>query len=243
MRAYLEKKPLKAGVYLAGLLLKPQILVLIIPFLLLRGEVKVLGGFALVALVILTLSILLSRQEGLKELLLLWLKGAKGLPTTGPEIMMNWRMLLVHLSTFLSPTIGWVIAGLGMVLTAALTFYLWKKLPPNDGEAFVVAFLGTIAATLTITWHSHFHLGMLLLPPIIWLYHTNIFPKNLFYAWVFTPTATFFLIYLIGALAQITKITLPVAWGGFILGSCFLALNLCFLIWAVKTVSLKMNAS
>ena len=242
MRAYLERKPLKAGVYLAGLLLKPQTLILLLPFLLLKGEIKALGGFTLAALALLALSILIGGQEGLKELFLLWLRYAKGLPTTGPEAMINWRMLLVHLSTHLSPTIGWVIAGMGMALTAGLTFYLWKKLPPNDSEAFVVAFLGTIAATLAITWHSHFHLGMLLFPPIIWLYHTKIFPQSLFYVWVFAPIATLFLIYVVGALAQIAKITLPLYWGGFLLGSCFLALNLCFLIWSVKTLSIKANA-
>jgi len=241
IRAYLERKPLKAGVYLAGLLLKPQTLILLLPFLFLKGGIKVLEGFALAALALLALSLLIGGQEGLKGLVLIWLKGAKGMPSITPESMMNWRMLLVHLSTFFSPTIGWAVAGLGMALTVALTFYLWKKLPPDDSEAFVVTFLGTIAATLAFAWHSHFHLGMLLFPCIIWLYNSEIFPQSLFYAWVFIPPATVFFIYLLGALAQIAKITLPMGYGGLILGSCFLAFNLCFLIWSVKMVSTKLN--
>ena len=60
--AFIRRKPLLAGMWLAGMLLKPQILVLIIPWLLLARQWKVLWGFGGMAAVILGGSLLLTRK-------------------------------------------------------------------------------------------------------------------------------------------------------------------------------------
>ncbi len=229
IRALLGGKPWRAGVWLAGLLLKPQILVLLILPMLLYRDFRVIGGFAFGALFLLFLSALVGGSEGLSGMVSLWLNAGKGAFEAGQGNMMNWRMLGLHLSALTSPFLGWTVAGLGMALTGALAFYLWVKL---YRKAFIIALLGVLAATMAIAWHSHFHTCMLLIPPLICL--GKVIPNSLLDIWVFGPPITTFLIYFAGALARITGLSLPAGYGGPILGSCFLALNLILLFWAIK---------
>lgn len=232
MRAFLGGKPWRAGVWLAGLLLKPQTLILIIPSLLLRKEFKVVGGFVSSSLALLTLSTLMSDFEGIRDLLALWFSFRGGAFITLQKCMMNWRAIQLHLSSFTSPATGWTVTGIGMVLTAALAFYLWIKNPLNFRENFAIALLGTLAATMTLAWHSHFHMGMLLLPPLIYL--IRIIPASLLDVWVFAPPAFLFFTYFAGALIRAAGHALPEAYGCLILGSCLFFLNLSLLLWCVR---------
>lgn len=231
MRAYSERKPWKAGLWLAGLLIKPQTLILIIPCLIFGKELRVAGGFAAGALVLLAVSILLSGLAGLEKLLVLWFSLGGNAFVTVQKCMMNWRAFQLHLSSLISPVAGLILAGAGMALTAASAFYLWKRTPLHSGRAFATTVLGTFAATTALAWHSHFHMGMLLLPSLIYL--ADIIPAGLLDAWVFIPPGVLFLIYFAGAMAHATGRALPEAYGCLILGSCLLILNLSLLVWCV----------
>lgn len=232
MRALWENKPWRAGAWLAGLLLKPQALVLILPSLLLGRRFKVIGGFVLTFQVLLLLSWLLSGFDGIKNMLALWLKAGTRSLETGVECMINWRALGYHLSFFISPVAAQIFIGLGMALTAILTFYLWLGSSLRGGKALAIAISGTIAATLTFAWHSHFHMAMLLLPPLIYL--AGVIPSSWIKIWALVPPITLFLIYLAGALAQLAGKSLPEAYGCQILLSLFILLHSSLLIWSVK---------
>jgi len=147
--------------------------------------------------------------------------------------MMNWRMLGLRLSSLTSPIIGWTIAGSGMAFTALLTFYLWLGHTKWDATKFAVALMGTMAATGILAWHSHFHIPMILLPPLIYLSLKNILPWRLLDIWVFIPPAMLFFIYILGVLHALGVISVPTGYGSIIMGNCYLILSLYLLGWAV----------
>jgi len=144
--------------------------------------------------------------------------------------MMNWRMLAIRLGTFLPMTVSWGIAAAGMAATVLLTFILWQKPGPTFSTGFLIAFTGTLAATLAVTWHSHNHMAMVLIPPLLYLYAKKILPGRLFNGWVF------------GLLFVIEFITLPVKLLGLerynalpgLTGFCMLTFNMIFLVWACQ---------
>lgn len=169
LRAMRSGKPLRAGLWLGGLWLKPQTLLLLLPALLLQRQGWVLTGFGAMSLLLVGLSLLLAGPQTLLRLLSLWLAFAEGIPTNIPENMVNWRMLGLRLEEFLPPAWAWGIAGTGLVLTAALALWLWRRpIAPSTPE-FPVALLGILAATSAIAWHSHLHQMLFLLPVLTFL--------------------------------------------------------------------------
>ncbi len=232
MLALLRGKPWKAGVWLAGLIMKPQLLILILPAMSLGRELRVLGGFAFASLILFIISTILAGPEGMKRLFSLWLGAAGGAFEPGRECMANWQMLGFHFSSLISPVVGKFVEWLGIVSTAALALYLWVRVPPRKERAFASVLLGTIIATLSITWRSYYHLWMLLLPPFMCLAES--LPQILFDIWVFAPYGLVFLIIFVGALAKVTGLTLPASYGCPIMASSFLIINFTLLLWAVK---------
>ena len=65
MRAILTDKPYKAGAWLGGWLLKPQLLIFIIPFLLIKRSMKALSGFIISTTAVMTISFGLINTNGL----------------------------------------------------------------------------------------------------------------------------------------------------------------------------------
>jgi hypothetical protein len=106
IRALLSKKPVLAGIWLAGLLIKPHLLILILPFLLIQRQFKALGGFAVAALSVGGVSLALVGWEGLIQLKDAVLAAAAGGVASNPMFMMNWRMLGIYLSSFTQPLAG-----------------------------------------------------------------------------------------------------------------------------------------
>ncbi|MDW8103321.1 MAG: glycosyltransferase family 87 protein, partial [Anaerolineae bacterium] len=231
MRALWEDRPWKAGAWLAGLLLKPQTLVLILPALVLARKFRVIVGFVLTFLALLLLSWLISGPEGFKGMLSLWLKAGTYGFETGVKCMMNWRALGMYLDALAFP-LGRVVAGFGMAFTAALVLYLWVGFRPRDEKAISIPLLGTIAGTMAFTWHSHYHTAMLLLPPLISL--AGVMPSRLMRAWVLAPPVTLFMVYVTGALFVLAGGTLPESFGCPIFLVLFLVLHLWLLLWAVE---------
>lgn len=238
MRAFPKGRLLRAGAWMAGLLLKPQTLPLLAPAFLVMGKFEVLGGFALGGLLALALSVLmLGGPAGMGDLLGLMLSNMKPLGMRGIATanMTNWRTFGLHLSGFTSPAIGWTIAGAGMVLTAAVTVYLWVRPRRSLNEdTFATVLLGTLAATGAFTWHSHIHMEMILLPPLVYLSVRGILPRKVLDLWVFVPPVVLFATYLTGAVSKAAGLPLPSGYGAFVVGGSFLALNLYLLAWAAN---------
>jgi hypothetical protein len=234
MRAILAGKTYKAGIWLGGLLLKPQTLLLIIPFLAIQRAYKVLAGWVISSSVLMGISFALVGFNGLQKLLDLWIGFVGGLPTNDVEIMMNWRMLGLHLSALASPLIGWVVVGLGSIATLLACIYLWRSSIDFHSKSFVFAFLGIMAATCLFAWHSHIHMAMILIPPLVYLKGQNQLSDKILNYWVFLPAGVYAGVFVLASLMEATILPTSLNWAlNFLRGGSEFTLNIYLLIWAI----------
>lgn len=184
IRYALIKKPLPSGLWLGGLLLKPQLLIIIIPILMIQRNWKVLMGFFASSGVIIGGSLILSGCKGMKSLIDLWFKFSAGIASNSPERMINWRMIAVNLNS----SLGWVIAILGMGLTILAVYFLVKKNYVYGTSHWVLIMLGIFSATLALTWHSHYHMAVVLIPFLIYCSLSQMLTKKVVLFWaIVTP--------------------------------------------------------
>ena len=234
IRNSMSGKSFQAGLWLGGLLIKPQYLILIGLAILIQRAMKTLAGLVVSATAIIGLSLLMAGTNGLLSLIQLWFGYTSGLPATGPEVMMNWRMLGLNLTPYIGKTIPWTIAGLGMVVTFIATLYLWRRPVKMDTPLFAIAVLGTFAATGAFAWHSHLSSALILIAPLIYLsQEKGILPNNILSAWVFIPPAFRFLVFILAILVQ-SRI-LPNNMSGmlnFLTAVSAFGFNIYFLFWA-----------
>jgi len=235
MRAALRGKDFQSGLWLAGLLIKPQTLILLIPALLFQRSWKKLAGFTIAATGIIIASFALTGLQGMRSLVGLWLNYASGIPTNAPENMVNWRMVALRLSPFTNPAIGWGAAIAGLLVTLMACLLLWLKPWSQSNFKFSIALLGTLAATTAITWHSHLHMMTIILPPLVYLAVQNRIPHKLVYYWTFMPPLILFIAFILGALVKLGYL-LDFEYEGLFLGVCGLALHLSFLAWSERTL-------
>jgi hypothetical protein len=184
IRNSVRKKPFLAGLWLGGLLIKPQLLILIIPISLIMRNWKVLMGFAGSSAIILVTSFILSGFDGMKALINLWTRYSVGIATGKPEAQINWRMIGLNLNSLLNTSLGWVIIGLGMVLTILALYFLIKQNPTPGSPSWVMTMLGVFSATIAITWHAHQHMAMVLIPFLIYALQKKLLPEKIVFAWV-----------------------------------------------------------
>lgn len=193
MLALVDKKPFRAGLWLGGLLLKPHLLVLIGLVLLLQRSVRVLAGLAVTSSLLLGACLLLTGPLAVIRMLNLWLIQASGSGYSGVwlEGQMNWRMLAFHISALIHPWLGTGTAIIGMLATLIVALYVWRRPFDLRSPSLATALLGILAASAILAWHSHINTGMLLIPPMIYLYQAKILPARAFAWWVFLPALLF----------------------------------------------------
>ncbi len=222
----------RAGLWLAGLLLKPQILLLILPGLLVGRRFKVLAGFALAGVLVLGLSLLLVGPDGLLRFGQLLLAAAgvtttagptvsAAVATTHPEVMMNWRALATNLAALLPAPLAWGPAIAGMALTALAGLSLWLRPAAVPSLRFDTAMLGTYAASAAVTWHAHTNLAAPLIVLLLLLHVRGTLSRAALQTWFFVPALLF----------AVAFFTLPaIAYN--LTGLSLLALNVCLVGWA-----------
>jgi hypothetical protein len=186
LRAFLSDQYLKAGLWLGGWLLKPQLFILMVPFLLITRSFKIIKGLIISSAVILFCSFLLVGTDGVLELLNLILVSSQGGFISNPAAMVNWRMLGWHIDTLTSSNLGSTITIIGSLITACIALIAFRRGNSTPNEK-VIAILGIFAATCAVTWHAHLHMVMILIPPMLYLTHKKDINKLLFLAWVFLP--------------------------------------------------------
>jgi len=240
IRQAINKKPLLSGLWLGGLLLKPQLLILIIPMLLFMRYWKAVSGFILSSFVLLTTSFLLSGFAGMKAIVDLWTRFSAGMATNAPEMMINWRMIGLNLNSFFGISFGWVFTGLGMVLTTALVLTLLKTIPSFGSSTWVITMMAVMSGTLAVTWHSHYHMAVILIPFLVYVSQFNLFPYKIIFAWATSTTVIFLILLAITILMLlITKITITgVEYVVAISGFC---LNLLIFIYSMKYLHSNQN--
>lgn len=246
--ASLRGKEFRSGLWLAGLLLKPQILILFIPGLLISRRFKALAGYALVASAILGISLLLVGGPGLGKLGRLYLLTATGEadpslkaamqmewktlanglssaaePDTFAGVMMNWRALGINLSALVSPALGWGLAIGGMVLTIGVGLAFWFRPVAISSPRFGIVLLGTFAATCAATWHAHTHTVLPMIPLLVLLYLRRQLPWEALYLWLYGPMV-------VSSAALLIKPDIAYILSGL----SMLPLNLFLLAWAAR---------
>ncbi|MBN1484734.1 MAG: DUF2029 domain-containing protein [Chloroflexia bacterium] len=222
-----REKPFRAGLWLGGLLLKPQLLLLLLPGLLFGRRFKLLAGLALAGLLVLLLSLVLAGQEGLLELgrlLFFSLDSSEGLATNNPQLMINWRSLAVNLAPLLPDGLDWGLAGAGLLGTASLCLWLWHRARKEglSSPQFALLLLATYSAACSVAWHSHIHMLLPLLPLLFFLSaRQQWLPPALLKTWLLLPPPLF----LLGTL-------LRPGFGHNVIGVATLLINTILLVWA-----------
>jgi hypothetical protein len=245
LRAFMLGKSFRAGLWLGGLLLKPQVLIILVPALLLQRAIRTLAGLATSGAAIIGVSFLLSGLQGFGQLARLWLGYAGGLPTNDIQLMMNWRMIGIQLGHLSRAPTSLGIAISGAVITFLAAMYLWMRPLRPESPQFTIAFAGSLAATGAVAWHSHVHMAIMILPALIYLHlsQAQSFHNKLEW-WVFLPAGLYFVRIVLAS--SMHAGILPANINDFIdllNGIGLFALNLYLLGWAIKQTRSVGNGS
>ena len=194
--ALLRDQKTRSGLWLAGMLIKPHTLPLLLLGLLISRQWRVILGFLAGALIVTAGSVALAGLDGVRSSFTLAVEFAGPLIKTAPT-MMNWRALALNLSTLIRDGLAWVIATAGMILVAVAVFYLWLRRNDLSVTGKIVLILATYAGTLTIAWHSHFYLLVPLIPLLVYLDSHRVLSQSVRSAWLLGPPVWFILVYLV----------------------------------------------
>ena len=215
----------RSGLWLSGLLLKPQALFLLLPGLLIGRRFKAFVGCAAGGLIVLLISLLLGGGQGVLNAARLVLLYSRGVQTNVPESMMNWRALEINLVRLIPSPIAWGIAIAGLVLSCAAALSLWLHRGGSSSSSFNLVVMGTYAATCTVAWHAHVHMALPLVIPLLFLESRQLLPRGWLIAWLVVPTLAF----------VVTIVVLP-SWMINLMGQSLLILNACLVVWAARSV-------
>ena len=234
MLAAREGKPFKAGLWLGGLLLKPQSLVVIVPAILLHRSMKSLAGLTVTGAAIGGASLGMVGPAGLIQIARLWLGYAGGIATNYPELMMNWRMVGLLIFQFAGRSLASTVTAMAMAFTLLAALYLWRNLDFSDSARFSIALAGTFAATGLVAWHSHVHMAMILIPPLMYAYirHRETLGHGLEW-WIFLPASVYAARLLLAAMVRAGILAIGGGDLDFFAGMGLFVVNVYLVVWAV----------
>jgi len=219
----------QAGVWLAGLLLKPQTLLLLVPGLILSRRHKALMGLVLGTLIVVGSSVLLAGPAAIAGPL----TAVREWPAALAESGMNYRAFSINMDRFVAHGFSNPLAMISAAVTLAAALWLW--LPGEDlwaSHHLDAAVLATYAATCSVSPHRNVHMAIPMLALGLAMHEKGIVPPRLALAWVTVPTVLFLL-------ASLRSVSIAHAAGGM----SVLGMNLAVLIWAVHDKSRALCAS
>ncbi len=181
-----KKRFLVGGLWIGLLTLKFPLFILLIPALFFLKNYKVLIGLSISSASLFTLSTLLVGKQGLEQMLRFWMGSVQFSAPTSPSVMMNWRMLGYHLN-FLKPIFSWMIVIAGIAITLYLVWLSLKTRPEIGSSEWIILMMGIVAGTCAISWHSHMHMALVLLPFFIFSVTFDLLNDFLVYAWIIVP--------------------------------------------------------
>ena len=233
-RAVLARKEIKAGLWLGGLMIKPQFLIFLLPFLLIQKKWKALLGFIIATVFLFGASFLAVGWEGILSLKESIVTAANGGGSSHSELMMNWRAVSYYVTQLAGDGTGNAVLIGGSVLTAAVPLVVFRKKLAVDSPMFMVALLGVMAATTLVTYHAHTHSAMILIPLLLYLYLNGQLRERMFNLWFLAPSVFNLTQFLVGALVILS--ILPFGFGyyvNFSNGLILFVMNFILLGWAV----------
>lgn len=225
-----KRKYFLSGIWLCGILIKMQILILIIPYLIYKQKWKTLSSFSLASFACITFSAWIIGLNNLPGLFQLWIAGNPGTSWDAPNNMMNLRMLGYRLSQFISPVIAWGIILVGTLLILFLIINTWMNVKNNSIYTEYLVYFATILATFIITWHSNTHMEMALIPFMIFFYAKKILPEKLLYLHLFGLPISILLLAPLGNVLGIQQYNFQFSLIGFMI----LLSNVITLLWLIK---------
>jgi hypothetical protein len=177
------------GLWLAMLMVKQQLLMLILPALLIQRRWHVLAGAAAGCGAVVVASVLLAGPRGMAALVGLWLGYTAQMPTTYPESMMNWRSLMLNLRPAVGVVASSWIAVVGIMVSAVAGILIWLRRRGRD--ELLNAGTGIYAMTCVVAWHAHVHLALPLLGTLYALKRSDGEPSDWLNAVILVPTIAF----------------------------------------------------
>ena len=235
-------RPFLAGSWLAGLLLKPQTLVLILPYLVWKKDWRSLFGFSSIGLLLVGISAILAGPVGIDGFINILTGSSTGRSASNPLLMMNWRMFSLHFDNFLGTSIHYWISIIGALGTLWLVHKILAKLHRPNPNTDLLSIFSIFIATMLVTWHAHFSQILTAIPFLAILINNGLMPNKLKWSWFSVPIlVAIFSLFTVVTLnlidAQPVQVNVLKFFGGF-RGFIF---NLVFLFWAYNTASKQPN--
>lgn len=162
-------RELRAGLWLAALLFKPQYLVLVGPLLVWKRRWAALAGVTLGALVIAAGSALAAGLTAMRDYPAALVEEGEFHGTRTPSYpweMINWRSLVLFLEPEISSTSGVAITVLLSAITVLLLVLAWRGPWAPAERPFPAKVSLALVATLLAGYHSHLHGVVLLAAPL-----------------------------------------------------------------------------
>ena len=242
IRAMLDDKPLRAGLWLGGLILKPQLLIVLGLFLLLQRLYKAIAGLAITSAVAVAVSFLLVRVAGFINLKEMLLEAAGGGASSAPPLMMNWHMLGSYFALYTTEQIGTIAALIASAITLGFLVWAFRKRIDPKSNVFYLALLGAMAASEVISWHTHIHMFIALYPILLYLYLKGEISKPFFSFLMLFPALMFFIRQILWGIVSNLAVLPPLKVLGLVYiihSSTFLALNLYLIYWSIRQSKAK----
>lgn len=234
IRAMVSDRQYLAGFWLGLLLVKPQMLILLLPFMLIQKRFKVLVGFTVSFIIILGTSFLLVGVEGMVNFINIIRDSSQGGATSNYQLMMNWRAVSYYITRFAGGEVGNVVLIGGSTLTAIIPLFVFRKKVDVQSPRFMVALLGLMAATTLMTFHAHTHSAIILIPQLVYLYMNNQLQERLFDLWFLAPSVFNFSQFLVGALVILSILPFEFAhFVNFSNGLVLFVVNFILLGWTI----------
>ncbi|MDQ6795409.1 MAG: DUF2029 domain-containing protein [Chloroflexota bacterium] len=157
-----QGRDLRAGIWLAIIVVKPQYLLLILPILLWKRRWLALAGFAIGGIAILGASVLVAGLGSIPAYvgsLVESVSASSGaiLSSVAPDVMVNWRALVLSVPLNLPDTVRLAITLILSATTVAAVIVAfrgpWQPTEPRFAGQMTLLGIGTILAA----YHSHIH--------------------------------------------------------------------------------------
>jgi hypothetical protein len=167
---FTRRHDLRAGLWLAVLVLKPQYLLLIVPILLWKERWRALAGFALGGAAILGVSIVVAGPQSIAAYIASLVEsgsasGGALLVAVAPEVMVNWRGMLLAVPGLPDVARLAITLALSALTVAAVVIAFrgpWRPTGPRFAGQMTLLATGTVLAA----YHSHVHGATLIAVPL-----------------------------------------------------------------------------
>jgi hypothetical protein len=199
VRLFKKNNEIGAGLWLAGLLIKPQTLLILIPALILHKKKHILFGFVISSTVVLGCSLILSGVDGIKSMFRIissWPIVNMNVILENSGISLN--SLVVNLKQVLAPNLSNALYIFIFAIILFLIIVIWlPRNSPLATENLYRTFLCTYAATCTLSPHSNIHMAIPMVALGLLVVSRNKQFASLALCWIVLPACLFLLASLI----------------------------------------------